>query len=327
MIGIGIAGAGYFAALHARAIAAVPDMELVAVSARSEASTAAFAAEHGGTPCADWRTMLDDPRVDAILVAMPHHLHAEVTIAAAQAGKHVMVEKPMAPTLAECQAMMDAASAAGTQLMVGQLMRYVRPCMAAHAYLATGALGRPLFGRSSMVKFWMESNRRDWHLTQETGGGMLLTAGIHALDRLVWLMGAPVEAVSAMSGHLFHDQPAPDVDLLLLRFAGGALGEVSSVGNRDRTTWNSTELSCEGGTLLLDFDAGVRILRGGAAEALPDAIEPDWMLRGLEREWQDMAAAIRTGARLVAGGEEGAHLIACIEAAQVSARDRREVAV
>jgi predicted dehydrogenase len=238
-----------------------------------------------------------------------------------------MVEKPMAPTIGECRAMMQAAAEAGTQLMVGQLMRYVLPCMAAHEYLATGALGRPLFGRSSMVKFWMEVNRRDWHLTPETGGGMLLTAGIHALDRLVWLMNAQVEAVAAMSGHLFHDQPAPDVDLLLLRFAGGAFGEICSVGNRDRTTWNSTELSCEGGTLLLDFDAGVRVVRGGKSEPLPDAAEPDWMLRGLEREWRDLLAAIRDGKRLVAGGPEGSHLIACIEAAQMAARERREVAV
>jgi predicted dehydrogenase len=327
MIGVGIAGAGYFGALHAGAIAAVPGLELRAVSAGSAASTAAFAARHGGRPCADWRDLVGDPAVDAVLVAMPHHLHTEVAIAAARAGKHLLVEKPMAPTLAECQAITRAAAAAGTQLMVGQIMRYGLPCMAAHRYLATGALGRPLYGRSSMVKFWMEHNRRDWHLTPETGGGMMLTAGIHALDRLVWLMGAPVASVAAMSGHLFHDQPAPDTDLLLLRFGNGALGEVCSIGNRDRTTWNSTELSCEGGTLLLDFDQGVRILRNGTAETLPASTEPDWMLRALEREWQDLAAAITTGTPPTAGAAEGTHLIACIEAAQHAGRERREVAV
>lgn len=327
MIGVGIAGAGYFGALHARAIAAVPGVELRAVAAGSPASTAAFAAEHGGRPCADWRDLVADPAVQAVLVATPHHLHTEVAVAAANAGKHVLVEKPMAPTHAECEAIVRAAAAAGTRLLVGQIMRYGLPCIAAQRLLASGALGRPLYGRSSMVKFWMEHNRRDWHLTPETGGGMLLTAGIHALDRLVWLMGAPVASVAAMSGHLFHDQPAADTDLLLLRFAGGALGEVCSVGNRDRTTWNSTEISCEAGTLLLDFDQGVRILRDGKSETLPGSIEPDWMLRALEREWQDLASAIVHGSALTAGGPEGMHLIACIQAAQQAGRERREVAV
>ncbi len=327
MIGVGIAGAGWFAGQHARAIAAVPGVEIRAVSARGAESTASFAAEHGGRACGDWRELLDDKGVDAILVATPHHLHTEIVLAAAQAGKHVLVEKPMAPSLDECQAMIRAAEAAGTKLMVGQIMRYCLPCIAAHDFLASGALGRPLVGRSSMVKFWMEHNRRDWHLTPETGGGMMLTAGIHALDRLVWLMGAPVTAVAAMEGHLFHDQPAPDVDLVLLRFAGGGLGEVTSVGNRDRTTWNTTELSCEGGTLELGFDHGVRILRGGTAETLPNASEPDWMLRALEREWHELASAITHNTPLTAPGPVGAHLIACIDAARTAARDRREVAV
>ncbi len=325
MIGVGIAGAGWFAGQHARAIAAVPGVEIRAAVAGKTESTAAFVAEHGGTACGDWRAMLDDKAVDAILVATPHHLHTEIVLAAAQAGKHVLVEKPMAPTLAECEAMIAAATAAGTQLMVGQIMRYSLPCIAAHDFLATGALGRPLVGRSSMVKFWMEHNRRAWHLTPETGGGMMLTAGIHALDRLVWLMGAPVAAVAAMAGHLFHDQAAPDVDLVLLRFAKGALGEVTSVGNRDRTTWNTTELSCEGGTLELGFDHGVRVLRGGKSELLPNSAEPDWMHRALEREWREFEGAITRDSPLTAPGSVGAHLIACIDAACTAARERHEV--
>jgi predicted dehydrogenase len=178
-----------------------------------------------------------------------------------------------------------------------------------------------------MVKFWMEHNRRDWHLSAATGGGMLFTAGIHALDRLIWLMDAPVEAVAAMSSALFHDHPVADVDLLLLRFAGGGLGEVTSAGNLDRTTWNSTELSCEGGTLLLDFDRGVRLVRGGREEMLPGSTEPDWMLRGVEREWRDMVRAIQGLGAPRVGGAEGAHIIACIAAAQEAARTRREVAL
>jgi predicted dehydrogenase len=151
MIGIGIAGAGYFASVHAHAIATLPDFRIAAVSAGNKASTAAFAAAHGGRPCDDWRRMLDDPPVDVVLVAMPHHLHAPVTIAALQAGKHVMVEKPMAPTLDECVAMARAAVAADRKLMVAHVMRFVLPCMAARDYLASGA---PWAGRCMGAAPW-----------------------------------------------------------------------------------------------------------------------------------------------------------------------------
>lgn len=324
MIGVGIAGAGSFAAQHVRALAAVPDFRLVAVAAGDPASAASFAAAHGGRPVDDWRRLLDDPAVKIVLVATPHHLHAPVAIAAAAAGRHVLVEKPMAPTLADCVAMARAARMAGVHLLVGHVMRFVLPCRAARQVLQSGELGRPLFGRSAMVKRWMEANRRPWHLASASGGGMLLTAGIHALDRLVWLMDAPVAAVSAMSAHLFHDQPVPDADLLLLRFANGALGQLTSLGQRDTTMLNDTEIACEHGVLRLDMDAGVSIGRAGRWTEVPGSAEPNWALRGLEREWLAMRAAILDRTPLPVGGAEAGALVACIQAAQLAADARQE---
>ena len=98
MIGIGIIGAGYFGAIHARAIAAVPGARVAAVCRQDIDAARAFAREHGGTAHSHWQALLDDPAVDAVLIATPHHLHAEMAIAAAQAGKHILLEKPMAPT-------------------------------------------------------------------------------------------------------------------------------------------------------------------------------------------------------------------------------------
>ena len=327
MIGVAIAGAGNFAAMHVRALAAVPGLRLVAVASGSPAASSAFAATHGGRPCDDWRRLLDDPEVDVVLVTAPHHLHAPISIAAAQAGKHVLVEKPMAPNHADCVAMTRAAQAAGVRLLVAHVMRFARPCLAAHALLASGTLGRPLFGRSATIKRWMDANRRPWHLTPEAGGGMLLTAGIHALDRLVWLMGSPVASVAAVSGHLFHEQRVPDIDLLLLRFASGAAGTLVSVGARDGTMINDTEIVCEDGILRLDLETGVSLGRDGRWTPLPDSSEPEWMLRGLEREWQAMRAAIRDGVTPPVGGAEAGALIACIDAARTAAAEQREVAV
>ena len=327
MIGVGIAGAGYFAAQHVRALAACPDLRLVAVASATPASAAAFAATYGGRPCDDWRRLLEDAAVDVILVATPHHMHAPVAIGAAEAGKHVFVEKPMATTFADCVAMTHAAEMAGVHLLVGHVMRFVRPCLAARDALAAGTIGQPLFGRSAMMKRWMEANRSEWHLSRETGGGMLLTAGIHALDRLTWLMHSPVESVAAMSAHLFHDQTVPDVDALLLRFTGGALGLLASVGYREATMIDNTEIACEEGVLRLDLNDGVRLGQKGKWRLIPGSSEPDWLLRGLEREWLAMRAAIRDGSPVPVGGAEAACLVGCIEAAQQAAALRREIEV
>ena len=101
MLGVGILGAGFFGAFHARAIATVPDVRVVAACAEELALAEAFATEHGGKPFGDWRAMLDDGSVDAVAITAPHHLHCELAVAALEAGKHVLLEKPMALSVAE----------------------------------------------------------------------------------------------------------------------------------------------------------------------------------------------------------------------------------
>ncbi|WP_026870068.1 Gfo/Idh/MocA family protein [Inquilinus limosus] len=325
MIGIGIIGAGYFGAIHARAIAAVPGVRVAAVCRQDIDAARAFAREHGGNAYNHWQALLDDPAVDTVLIATPHHLHAGMAIAAAQAGKHVLLEKPMAPTVAECDAINAAVAEAGVHLMVGHVMHFALPCLAAREIVAGGGIGRPVLGSSWLIKLWMEANRQPWHLSSKTGGGMLLTAGIHALDRLVWLMDGPVASVSAMAGTHFHDQEADDAALMLLRFADGRIGQVASIGYRDGGVGFAMDLVCEAGTLRIDFDQGVAIGRGGAWTPVPNSIEPDWMQRAVEREWRAILALIEGDAPNPADGRYARHLIACIEAAMQAERSRREV--
>jgi predicted dehydrogenase len=327
MLRVGILGAGYFGAVHARALSALPEVQLVAVCAETEALADAFAAEHGGKPYGDWQAFLADSGVDAVAVAAPHQLHCEMAVAAAEAGKHVLLEKPMARTVAECSRIIAAAERSGVTLMIGHLLHFSLPGLVARRIIASGELGRPVLGSSALLKLWMEPNRRGWHLDAASGGGMLMTAGIHALDLLIWLMGGQVEAVSAATATLFHAQAADDSSMLLLRFADGRFGQVASVGYRDGGTTYGMDLVCERGTLRIDFARGVAIGRDGCWSGVPGSIEPEWMLRGVEREWQAMAAAIAGTAPVAVTGAYGRHVIACIEAAMASSRERREVRV
>jgi len=327
MIGVGIIGAGHFGAVHARALAEVSHARLVAVCRQNVEAASAFAAEHGGRAYGDWRRLLEDPDVDAVVIATPHHLHAEMAIAAAQARKHILLEKPMAPTVSACDAISAAAAVSDVRLMIGHVMHFALPCLVAKQIIDRGELGRPVLGSSWMIKLWMESNRRSWHLNPATGGGMLMTAGIHALDRLVWLVDKPVKSVSAVVGTLFHDQAADDAALMLLRFAGGGIGQVASVGYQDGAVSFAMDLVCEGGTLRVDLDQGVSIGRGARWSPVPNSSEADWMQHAVTREWRAFIGAIRSRARTAVTAEYGRHVIACIEAALHSDRCRREVAV
>jgi len=327
MLGVGILGAGYFGAFHARAIAAIPDISLVAVCADELAPAEAFAAEHGGKPYGDWRAMLDDGSVDAVAITAPHHLHGELAIAALAAGKHVLLEKPMALSAIECSRIIAAAEASRRKLMVGQIMHFVWPCLVAREILDRGELGKPVMGSSSLQKIWMEQNRRGWHLDPSTGGGMLMTAGIHALDQLIWLMNGRVASVSAAVSTSFHDQKADDSAMMLLRFADGRFGQVASIGFRDGGGTFDIDLVCERGTLRIDFDRGVAIGQHGKWTDVPNSHEPAWMQAAVVREWQAMAAAILDDRDVPVTGDYGRHIIACIEAAMISSRERRDVDV
>ena len=326
MIGIGIIGAGHFGAVHARAMTEVDGVQLVASCREDRAAAEQFAGEHGGRAYSDWRQLLADPEVDAVVIATPHHLHEEIAIGAAHAGKHILLEKPMAPTTRACDAINAAVAQAGVQLMVGHVMHFALPCLKAREVLDSGVIGKPVLGSSWMIKLWMESNRRDWHKNTASGGGMLMTAGIHALDRLVWLMGQDVVGVNALAGTFFHEQQADDSALIGLRFANGGIGQVQSVGYRNGAVGFAMDLVCENGTLRIDFDHGVSIGRDAVWTPVPDSIEPDWMHHAVVREWRAMRDAITGIAPVPVSGAYARQIVGIIEAVHRANAEKREVA-
>lgn len=327
MIGIGIIGAGHFGAVHARAMAEVDGVQLVASCREDRAAAEQFAQEHGGSAYSDWRQLLADPKVDAVVIATPHHLHEEIAIGAAEAGKHILLEKPMAPTTRACDAINAAVAKAGVQLMVGHVMHFALPCLRAKAILDSGVIGKPVLGSSWMIKLWMESNRRDWHKNTASGGGMLMTAGIHALDRLVWLMGQDVVGVNALAGTFFHEQEADDSALIGLRFGNGGIGQVQSVGYRNGAVGFAMDMVCEKGTLRIDFDHGVSIGRDAVWTPVPDSIEPDWMHHAVVREWRAMRDAISGVAPVPVSGAYARRIVGIIEAVHQANAEKREVEI
>src|SRR5689334_6551432 len=121
---VGVLGAGFMGGTHARAYAKLPDVKVVAVSSRAEDKAAKLAAEVGAKAVTDDMAIINDPSIDAISITLPTYLHKSYTVAALQAGKHVLVEKPFGLTVAECDEMMKAQAQSGKFLMVAQVLRF-----------------------------------------------------------------------------------------------------------------------------------------------------------------------------------------------------------
>lgn len=225
---IAIIGAGTIARYHAQAIALTPGARLMAVC-RSDGGDAAAVEREFGVPCAAGvEALLSMDDVDAVCVCSPSGLHAGHAIAAANAGKHVLVEKPMALTTADADAMIEACRAAGVRLGVVLQRRADPAFQAVHAAVAAGELGRPVLGTISVPYVREEAyyNSAAWRGTWAMdGGGALINQGIHLVDLLLWYLGNAVE-VQARAATLAHDIEVEDTLAALLRFDGGALGSI-----------------------------------------------------------------------------------------------------
>jgi predicted dehydrogenase len=228
-IGFGIVGAGMVARYHARAIADTPGARLAAIC-RADASRAGEAAAELGVPCvASLEALLARPDVDAVCLCTPSGLHRDQALAAARAGKHVLVEKPMALRLADADAMIAACRDAGVRLGVALQRRTDPASRALHDAIRAGELGRLVLGTASVPYFRPQSyyDGAEWRGTWSLdGGGALMNQGIHLVDLLLWLMGGEAEVVGASGGVTEHEIEVEDCVVAALRFSCGARGTV-----------------------------------------------------------------------------------------------------
>ena len=230
-LGIGIAGAGVAAEFHLQAIRAneAAGVRLVSVADSNRARFPEIGATFG-VACVGLGEMLADRRVDVVSICTPSSMHAEHAIAAARAGKHVLVEKPLALSLGDADAVIAACTEAGVTLGVVLQRRTDPVFQAVHRAIAAGDLGELTAGMVSMPyyrspAYYAQSPwRGHWN---GDGGGVLLSQGIHLVDVLVWYMGDPVD-VHAFAAALKREIQVEDTLTATLRFANGAMATISA---------------------------------------------------------------------------------------------------
>ncbi|HEY2154667.1 MAG TPA: Gfo/Idh/MocA family oxidoreductase [Isosphaeraceae bacterium] len=346
-------GCGKVGSIHAAALRDLPESELVAVCDASPDRAAVFASTYGGRPYTDLATMLAESSPQAVTIATPHPLHAPAAIEAAEAGVHVLIEKPMAADLADCDAMLAAARRTGITLGVISQRRWYEPVRRMKAAIDAGKIGTPALGVFQMYS-WRDLAyyRSDpWRGRWDTeGGGVLVNQSPHQLDLLRWFMGDVAE-VSGEFANLNHPGvEIEDTAVATLRFANGALGSIiTSVSQRPGLYTKVHVHGTNGASVGVETDRGATFIAGVSGIAEPP-LNDVWTIpgeEGLLAEFQsedrarfaavdatshyhalqirDFLASVVEGRPPLVTGEDGRAVVAMFAAIYQSARERRPV--
>ena len=233
-LGVGVIGTGWVAGEYLRAFKSNPHTELRGLVSRDRARAEAKAAEFQLPHCRAYdrpEEMLQDPSVRIVAICTPHHLHVNQAVAAAQAGKHLVIEKPVALDVRGLRKIQAAVRAAKVKTVVSFVLRWNPMFDMVKTFLADGLLGKLFLAEVDYfhgIGPWY--GQYEWNIKQEMGGSDLLTAGCHAVDGLRWFVGArPVEVfayANVSASNPLRYEYAPN-SITTIKFADGAIGKVS----------------------------------------------------------------------------------------------------
>ena len=295
-IHVALIGCGKVAQIHATALRSLPDAELVAACDAIPDRAAAFAAMLGIRAFTDVPTMLREAKPQAVVIGTPHPLHAEPAILAAEAGVHVLVEKPLAANVADCDAMLQAARKSGVTLGVISQRRFYEPVRRMKAAIDAGKIGTPALG-VFIGYSWRDAAyylSDPWRGKWDTeGGGVLVNQSPHQLDILLWLMG-PAAEVSGYWANVNH--PSVEVDdtaVTSIRFKNGGLGSiVTSVAQKPGIYTKVHIHGSNGASVGVETDRGATFIAGVSAIAEPPVTDL-WTIPGEEHRLAEFQAEDR----------------------------------
>jgi UDP-N-acetyl-2-amino-2-deoxyglucuronate dehydrogenase len=293
-----LVGTGKVSNLHAAALSTLPESEFVAVCGTPNRGLVSFANRYGVQLFTDVGEMIRGAGVQAIIVCTPHPAHAAPTIAAARAGVHVLVEKPMASTLADCDAMMAAGAAGGATIGIVSQRRFYPACQRIRGALDAGRIGPPVLGFATLLGWRGEDYYRSnsWRGTWAgEGGGVLVNQAPHQLDLLLWYMGE-VDEVFGYWANLNH--PTIEVDdtaVAVVRFKSGALGNIMVSNSQDPGISGRVSIHGKNGASVGVQTDGGSMFIAGSTKIADAAFNDIWTVPGEENlpaKWREEDTAL-----------------------------------
>jgi len=339
----GIIGCGMIANFHAQAIQAAGGTLVACFDIRREAADRLAKQYQGCKPYHDLKTFLADTNIDIVTVGTPSGAHLEPAVAAAEAGKHVIVEKPLEVTLERCRKIIAACQKNNVQLATIFPSRFHDSSLTLKSAIDAGRFGRLTLG-DAIIKWYRTQEYYDsgaWRGTWELdGGGALMNQGIHTIDLLTWLMG-PVVEVTAHTALLAHERiEVEDTAVATLKFTNGALGTIVGTTASYPGYLKRVEISGSKGSAILEEED---IIRWDFAEMLPsDAAVQEAMshrksggggaadpaainFSGHTKLFANVLAALEGKEKLIVDGLEGCRSVEIILAIYESAQTGRVV--
>lgn len=326
---VALVGCGLISEDHCRAYAAYPDRAKITVCYDIDRERAESRARSLGDArvAASYEEILADPEVDAVELCTPPHLHTGAVVAAARAGKHILCQKPLARTLAECDIMVAAARDARVALFYGEMNRTLPSALLAKRTIDAGRIGR-LVGIQATFAYWQQGAilNTAWRYDPEVaGGGQLLDSGIHALA-LLHVLGGPVKSVSCYTNRFRPEMGGEDTTSVAVQFTGGPVGTLFS--SQASGAWvpnpGLTAFGTEG-ALTMGGGAALTLYRPDLPERKEVLLQSDGdLITAMIGSYLDV---VQNGATNPSPGEAGREDLQIVLAAYQSAAEGRQISL
>jgi len=350
----GIVGCGKVAGIHAAALTAIPGSLFTAVCGRNETRTNEFAAKFGVKAYTSVSDMVTKEKLDMVTICTPHPEHKKPTVEALQAGAHVLIEKPLASSLEDCDAMLSVATETGKQTGVISQRRFYSPCLRLKRAIDEGKIGKPalgvvlMFGWRNEAYYKSDPWRGSW---KGEGGGVLVNQAPHQLDLLQWFMGGEIEEIYGVWKNLNHPYiEVEDTALAILKFKNGGIGNIMVSNSQKPGIYGKVHIHGDNGASVgVQTDGGAMFI-AGMTSILEPPVNDVWTVPGEESrlgEWvkedsdffnginsmeyfhkqqiEDFIEALIHGKKPMVTGEEGRITVEIFTAIYRSQRDGRPV--
>jgi predicted dehydrogenase len=343
---VGLVGSSFISAIHHEALRRLPGVEVIAVASPSPGHAERFAGERGiSNHFADVRSLLDLKAVDMVVLGVPNDLHYELTVLAAEAGKHVVVEKPMALNLAECDRMIAACERARVMLGYAEELCFAPKYVRLKQLVDEGAIGKP-----HLVK---QSEKHDgphsawFYDTRRSGGGVTFDMGCHAIEFFRWILGGPngakatvVSAYAQMGTYVHGDRTNGDDEaVLILNFDNGAVGLAEESWTKPGGMDDRAEVFGSAGQIYADVlygnalraysrtGYGYAVEKAGATQGWSFPVFEEIWNYGFPQEMEHFVTCVRESKTPTENGHDGRAVVEAVYALYASAGQGKQIAL
>jgi predicted dehydrogenase len=303
---VAVLGCGGISQAHLTAIAEIPELKpLVMVDIAEDRAKQAKDKWGAKYALTDWRKAVTMDEVDIVDICLPHTLHRDPVVEAAKNRKHIFTEKPMATSLADTDAMINAAKASGVTLAVGQVLRFRESTVKARETVKAGAIGQPLNFIRRRVGYAPVATRHPWATDFSLAGGWQLYGfGAHEMDALLWIADSPVKKLWALGRKIWAEKDDVDDINILFELQTGAMGNLMLSQNLHHGGWEQWVAGTKG-SLYVTVDSVS--INGQVTKGLDYA-------RAMYREWREFLDALLQGREPMHSGASVRPCMAALEA-------------